>query len=101
MKQENKEFAYFFNNSKGEYKVKEKIITNNLDVPMEGQYRAFFRCTNCGTVFEHDMRKGTLAKEMGGNCPYCGVRSGSPGVGVFPTVKYNPMYDEINKRYYS
>lgn len=80
--------------------MQEKLVKLEGEVH-HGNYRAWFRCTNCGVIFQFDMMKGTPAKDMKGICPHCAVRSGSAGVGVFTLVKFNPNADEIIKRYYS
>lgn len=69
-------------------------------LPTKGTYRAWYRCTNCGTIFQYDMQTGKIAAEMAGNCPYCSVKSGTPKVGVFPIVKFNPTYDENPRHYF-
>jgi DNA-directed RNA polymerase subunit RPC12/RpoP len=68
------------------------------DIP-EGSYRAWYRCNNCGAIFQHDIQKGQLAAKMDGVCPTCGCKSGTAGIGVFPIVKYNPEHDK-QQRYY-
>jgi len=90
-----KQFNYFF---KGEIMQENKITLKNELA--DGQYRAWFRCSNCGTLFQHDMRKGTPSSEMAGSCPICGVRSGAPKIGRFELVKFNPEQDLIQQRHY-
>ena len=70
------------------------------DIP-EGYYRAWYRCTNCGTVFQYDMVKGRSATEMNGKCPTCEFESkpGVAGGAIFPIIKYNPEHDK-QQRYY-
>ncbi len=71
-----------------------------LDAPIQDAcYRAWFRCTNCGVIFQHDINKGLEVSSMTGVCPECGVKS-SPRTGVFTIVKFNPTYDEIPQRHY-
>jgi len=65
-----------------------------------GSYRAWYRCTNCGVIFQHDLKKGTPSAQMNGHCPWCGVKSGTPKIGSFPLVKFNPAQDLIAKRNY-
>lgn len=66
----------------------------------EGHYRAWYRCINCGVIFQSDLPKGTPAGQMKGTCPMCGVKSGTTNVGVFPIIKYNPEQDKIPQRNY-
>lgn len=71
------------------------------DEPVQdGNYRAWYRCTNCGVIFQYDLRKGTLSSEMKGECPWCATRSGTPKAGTFPLMKYNPQQDQIQQRNY-
>lgn len=35
-------------------------------------YRMEFICSNCGTSFTRDIKKGERAKGKGNECPYCG-----------------------------
>ncbi len=70
------------------------------DECVAGQYRAWYRCTNCGTVFQFDMQTGHPVGQMKGQCPFCFVKSGTPNVGVFPIIKYNPEYDQVQRHYY-
>lgn len=69
------------------------IITIEKDLDKH-MYRLDYRCNNCGTVFEFDMRKGTPTMEMRGTCPYCGARSGQPNTGVFEAIKKNNDLDK-------
>lgn len=66
----------------------------------EDKYRAWYRCSNCGTIFQYDMQKGLKATDMKGICVTCGIKSGTPGVGSFPIVKFNPEYDGMQRHYY-
>ena len=78
--------------------MKEVKIDLVGDLPV-GVYRAAYRCSNCGLIFEYDMKKGIAASKMDGVCPMCGCKSGTAGIGVFPIVKYNPEHDK-QQRYY-
>lgn len=82
--------------------MKEAVVELKDNVK-EDQYRAWYRCLNCGLVFQYDMKRGCPVSEMDGECPMCGCRSGSmrsgATVGIFPIVKYNPEYDK-QPRYY-
>ncbi len=64
------------------------------------QYRAWYRCTNCGTIFQFDMPIGESVGQMRGQCPLCFVKSGPANVGTFPIIKYNPEYDQIQRHYF-
>jgi len=77
----------------------EKKIKSTEEVP-SNHYRLWFRCTNCGVVFQYDLHKGIPAVQMTGSCPQCGAKSGKPTFGVFTPLKYNPKYDKI-PTYYS
>jgi DNA-directed RNA polymerase subunit RPC12/RpoP len=66
----------------------------------ENMYRAWYRCNNCGTIFQFDLQKGTNASAMKGSCPECGIKSGTANCGVFPIIKYNPEQDEIQRHYF-
>ena len=66
----------------------------------ENVYRAWYRCVNCGVIFQYDMQKGVDAKNMKGECPICGIKSGRPGVGSFQIVKYNPKHDAMHRHYF-
>lgn len=66
----------------------------------ETHYMAWFRCPNCGVVFQHTMEKGCPGTQMKGACPYCGVKAGTAGVGAFQIVKFNPDFDEKQRFYY-
>jgi DNA-directed RNA polymerase subunit RPC12/RpoP len=79
--------------------MQEKQIKLETEVPRE-HYRAWYRCSNCGVVFQFDMRKADPIANMKGVCPHCGVKSGTAGVGVFPIIKYNPKHDEIQRHYF-
>ena len=81
--------------------MREMKVVLNGDIP-ENYYRAWYRCINCGTVFQHDMKKGRPATEMDGKCPTCNFKSktGSVGGGVFPIIKYNPDYDKRPRHYF-
>ena len=79
--------------------MKELIVEKKEDV-RTGDYRAWYRCANCGVVFQADLKKGEAVAQMKDICPVCGVRSGTAGVGVFPIVKYNPAYDQFQRHYY-
>jgi len=80
--------------------MKEFTIELEADLA-EGQYRVWYRCTNCGTVFQHDMRKGQPAIKMDGECPMCGCKSGTVGVGAFDIIKYNhKIYDKRPRHYF-
>ena len=70
------------------------------EVIEDGKYRAWYRCSNCGVIFQYDMQKGKISAEMNGHCPWCGVKSGTPKVGVFPLVKYNPEQDQFQRHYF-
>lgn len=78
--------------------MQEKIIKSEETLD-QNNYRAWYRCTNCGTAFQYDMHKGRPAANMRGRCPHCGAGSGDSGIGTFPIIKFNPELDE-NKRYY-
>lgn len=80
-------------------KMREKRIKKEDQVP-EGQYRAWYRCANCGVIFQFDMQLGKPASEMSGSCPTCGVKSGAPKIGVFPIVKFNPEQDAFQRHYF-
>jgi len=69
-------------------------------IPSSSVYRAWYRCTNCGTIFQYDMQVGKPAAEMVGSCPHCRVTSGKPKVGVFPIVKFNPEHDMPERHYF-
>jgi len=49
-------------------------------------YKMKYKCANCGKEFEVEVRKGKPAKGEAGICPYCGVKTGVPGVGHHETV---------------
>ena len=68
----------------------------------EGYYRAWYRCTNCGVVFQYDMVKGRSAIEMNGKCPTCQFESkpGTAGGAIFPIIKYNHEEYDKQQRYY-
>lgn len=66
----------------------------------KNMYRAWYRCTNCGTIFQFDLQKGTKATDMKGECPECGVKSGSANIGVFPIIKFNPEQDTIQTHHF-
>jgi DNA-directed RNA polymerase subunit RPC12/RpoP len=53
------------------------------------QYSIFFRCPNCGRIFEKHIQKGVPAAGRGGECPNCGVKDGQVGIGRFDVVKEN------------
>lgn len=80
--------------------MQEKFIKMNSIITTDGYYKSWFRCTNCGTIFQHELRIGSLCSTMAGICPTCGVKSGVPGTGVFPVIKFNPKYDEIQRHYF-
>lgn len=52
-------------------------------------YSIFFKCPNCGHIFEKVIQKGVPAAGRGGECPKCGVRDGQVGVGRFEVVREN------------
>ena len=79
--------------------MQEKTIKLETEVD-EKSYRAWYRCANCGCIFQFDMQKGKLASGMNGNCPLCGVKSGTAKVGIFPIVKYNPEQDAFQRHYF-
>ncbi len=80
--------------------MKEAVKELKADVAQEN-YRAWYRCTNCGLVFEHDMKRGVPATNMDGECPMCGTKSGTAGIGVFTIVKYNhDTYDTRPRHYF-
>jgi len=79
--------------------MQDKVITSSTHVE-NGYYRSWYRCSNCGTIFQYDMREGCLCSTMSGICPACGIKSGTAGVGVFPVIKFNPKYDEIQRHYF-
>ena len=62
-------------------------------------YRAWYRCSNCGTIFQYDMPLGKLASQMDGICPVCAIKSGTPNAGTFPIIKYNPEHDQVRHYY--
>ena len=66
----------------------------------DNTYRAWYRCTNCGVIFQHDLPKGTPSTQMNGECPCCGVVSGTPKTNPFPLIKFNPAQDKIPQRNY-
>ena len=66
----------------------------------ENVYRAWYRCVNCGVIFQYDMQLGKPASEMTGQCPHCKVQSGKPKIGLFPIVKYNPEHDLPERHYF-
>lgn len=90
-----KQFVYFLK----ENLMKESVIKLDTTIP-EGQYRAWYRCSNCGVIFQHDLNKGLQCTTMAGICPLCGVKSGTAGTGVFPIIKFNPEQDQIPQRHY-
>ncbi len=55
----------------------------------DNEYQAKFRCSNCGEIFEKAVQKGHPATGMGGNCPNCGIKDGSAGVGNFLVMRKN------------
>ena len=63
-------------------------------------YRLNYRCSNCGIIFEYDMKNGIPVTSMNGICPNCKIKSGTVNVGVFPVIKLNPKYDEGNHNYF-
>ncbi len=77
----------------------EKTVKLDTD-HQDNQYRSWYRCSNCGVIFQFDMQKGKPAAEMSGLCPTCGVKSGAPKIGIFPIVKYNPKQDEFQRHYF-
>ena len=79
--------------------MRENVIKAD-GVPTERTYRAWYRCSNCGVIFQFDLQKGKPSSEMNGICPWCGVKSGTPKIGAFPLVKFNPAQDEIRQRNY-
>jgi DNA-directed RNA polymerase subunit RPC12/RpoP len=80
--------------------MKEFVIELEVELT-KGQYRVWYRCTNCGIVFQHDMRKGQPTTKMDGECPMCGCKSGTAGIGAFDVVKYNhEIYDKRPRHYF-
>ena len=77
----------------------DKVINAVGDVN-GNHYRLNFRCSNCGTIFEFDLQKGNSVNTMKGICPYCGVRSGTAGVGTFEVIKLNGKFDEVQRHYF-
>lgn len=65
----------------------------------EGYYRITYRCTNCGTIFEADIRKGTEAAKADSICPYCDTRSNKTK-GFFQVIKHNSELDKPLTKYY-
>ena len=59
------------------------------DKVQEGCYRMQYKCANCGKLFENDIRKGTPSRGASGNCPHCGMKTGTPGVGHHETIMPN------------
>jgi len=76
-----------------------KQITIKTDL-QEGYYRITYRCTNCGTLFEKDLKKGTIAEKAKSSCPYCDAVSGASTVGYFPVIKHNSNLDNQLTKYY-
>jgi len=79
--------------------MQEKVITNS-SIVADGYYRCWFRCSNCGAIFQHDMKNGSLNTTMSSICPNCNVKSGAAGVGTFSVIKFNPKYDEMQRHYF-
>lgn len=87
--------SYFFR----EAEMRERIV--KLETECEkNKYRAWYRCSNCGTIFQYDMQRGTTATNMRGECTVCGCKSGSPNVAIFQMVKYNPQQDAVQRHYF-
>lgn len=59
-------------------------MTNNST-----QYSIFFKCPNCGNIFEKLIQKGVPASGRAGECPKCGVKDGQVGVGRFEVMREN------------
>lgn len=66
----------------------------------KNEYRLKYRCSNCGIIFEFDIRKGQSASTMNGTCPNCSVKSGSPGIGFFSVIKLNDILDQNPRHYF-
>jgi len=64
------------------------------------EYRLAYRCTNCGTIFQFDIRKGVPTTAMKGICPTCGIKSGTPNIGVFDVIKENQHLDQVERHYF-
>lgn len=66
--------------------------TNLTSEVAKGYYRISYRCNNCGTIFEEDIRKGKSAANSNSICTYCGTRS-SKITGYFEVIKHNNQLD--------
>jgi len=53
------------------------------------EYQAKFRCSNCGNIYEKSVIKGQKADGMGGECPNCGIKDGTAGIGNFSVIRQN------------
>lgn len=65
----------------------------------EGYYRISYRCTNCGAIFEEDIKKGVLAVHSECTCRYCGTMSNKTK-GYFEVIKHNTELDKPLTKYY-
>ena len=79
--------------------MQEKVIKLETECNAN-MYRAWYRCNNCGCIFQFDLNKGTKAADMKGECPTCGIKSGTAHGGVFPLIKYNPEQDAVQRHYF-
>ena len=61
-------------------------------------YLMEFLCSNCGTKFEVQIRKGTPAAGKAGICPNCGVRDNVAGVGQHKVIRANESQDPTGGR---
>lgn len=73
-------------------------ITLNNEV-QKGYYRMTYRCSNCGTIFETDIKKGTPAANSECVCPYCATMSNKTK-GYFEVIKHNAELDKPLTKYY-
>ena len=68
-------------------------------VLVEGYYRITYRCSNCGAIFEADVKRGTLAASSDSACPYCDTKSNKTK-GYFEVIKHNSKLDKPLTKYY-
>jgi len=61
-------------------------------------YTIEFLCANCGLKFAKDVRKGTPARGQAGNCPNCGVKDNTAGVGGHKVIRANESSDPTGGR---
>jgi len=65
----------------------------------DNHYFMSFKCSNCGHVFEVQIRKGTPAHGQAGPCPNCGVRDNTSGVGHHSVIRDNQSDNPTNGRH--